>query len=138
VTHFAKGSWILRDNTPVAAFFDREPEVLPIFNALSKAIIQRHPGTQVLVQKSQVSFRDPRPFCAAWLPIRRDIKRRPDHYLVVSFGLDREIVHPRLVDTVEPYPGRWTHHVILATPADIDRDLMDWIDLAHAWKHVNG
>jgi hypothetical protein len=36
---------------------------------------------------------------------------------------------------VESYPGRWTHHVILATIADIDAELMGWIALAHAWKH---
>ncbi len=56
----------------------------------------------------------------------------------MSFGLDREIVHPRLVDTVEPYPGRWTHHTIVGDNADINPQLLDWIDLAHAWKNGNG
>lgn len=111
---------------------------MPLFEALAEAILARHPATEVRVQASQISFRGPRPFCAAWLPIRRGIKGRPEHYLVVSFGLDREIRHPRLVDTTEPYPGRWTHHSIVATTDDIDEDLLGWIDLAHAWKNGDG
>lgn len=126
------------DKASLAAFFACEPEVLPLFETLAEAIRQRHPATGVRVQASQISFRGPRPFCAAWLPIRRGIRGRPDHYLVVTFNLDREIVHPRLVETVEPYPGRWTHHTIVATTSDIDAALLGWIDLAHAWKNGNG
>lgn len=119
----------------IATFFRHEPEVLPLFEAFAEAIRERHPEAESRVQKSQVSFRGPRPFCAAWLPIRTGTKGRPDHYLIVSFGLDREIASPRLVDTVEPYPGRWTHHTIIADTSDIDDELMRWIDLAFAWKN---
>jgi hypothetical protein len=119
----------------IAAFFRHEPEVLPLFGAFAEAIRERHPEAEVRVQRSQISLRGPRPFCAAWLPIRPGITGRPDHYLVISFGLDREITNPRLVDTVEPYPGRWTHHVIIADTSDIDDALMSWIDLAFAWKN---
>lgn len=126
------------DDRAVAAFFAREPEVLPVFQALAQAVLQKHPAARIQVQQSQISFRGPRPFCAAWLPIRRGIKGRPDHYLVVSFGLDRKITHPRLVDTVEPYPGRWTHHTIVASAEDIDAELMGWIDLAFTWKNGPG
>jgi hypothetical protein len=129
---------VTADEASIATFFAHEPEVVPLFDALSRAILARHPATEVRVQASQVSFRAPRPFCAAWLPIRRGIKGRPEHYLVVSFGLDREILHPRLVDTVEPYPGRWTHHTIVATTDDIDAELLGWIDLAWAWKNGDG
>jgi hypothetical protein len=126
------------DRAAVTAFFARQPDVLPLFDALAAAILARHPATEVRVQASQVSFRAPRPFCAAWLPIRRNIKGRPDHYLVVSFGLDREIRHPRLVDTVKPYPGRWTHHCIVADTGEIDEELLGWIDLAYTWKNGSG
>ena len=122
----------------IAAFFERDPNVLDLFQALSREVLKRHPHARIQVQKSQLSFRGPRPFCAAWLPLRPGIKGRPEHYLVVSFGLDQQIRHPRLVETVEPYPGRWTHHTLLATIDDIDAELLGWIDLAFAWKNGTG
>ena len=134
--HRPPGAWALDD--PVAVFFGSEREARELFHTLSREVLARHPDTHIQVQKSQISFRGPRPFCAAWLPLRRGITGRPEHYLVVSFGLDREIRHPRLVDTVEPYPGRWTHHTIVATAADIDAELLGWIDRAYAWKHGTG
>lgn len=117
------------------AFFSEKPEVRPLFDALARRILAAHPDTFIKVQKSQISFCGEKPFCWAWLPIRDHIKGRPEHYLVVSFGLDREIVHPRLVDTANPYPGRWTHHVIVGRLEEIDAELMRWIDLAYHWKN---
>ena len=37
---------------------------------------------------------------------------------------------PRIVQAVEAYPGRWTHHLLALSPADIDEELLDWIDEA--------
>lgn len=68
-----------------------------------------------------------------WLPIRDGIKGRPEEYLVVSFGLDHEIRHSRLIETVEPYPGRWTHHTIVSKETELDEELMGWISEAHEW-----
>lgn len=28
---------------------------------------------------------------------------------------------------VEPYPNRWTHHVLISAPEEIDDELMGWI-----------
>jgi len=56
---------------------------------------------------------------------------RPAVYIIVSFGLPSRIVSPRVVEAVEPYPNRWTHHVIVAAPEDVDEQLMDWIDLSY-------
>ena len=33
--------------------------------------------------------------------------------------------------TCEPYPGRWTHHIVLASADEIDAELLAWIDRAH-------
>lgn len=125
----------MEEKNTARSFFDKQLEVKPIFDALANRILQRYPDTSIKVQKSQISFCGRKPFCWAWLPIRGGIKGRPEQYLIVSFGLNREIIHPRLVDTTEPYPGRWTHHVIVGGSDEIDAQLMDWIDQAHGWKN---
>ena len=38
---------------------------------------------------------------------------------------------PRVVAASEPYPGRWTHHVLVTEADQIDEELMGW--LREAW-----
>ena len=59
-------------------FFERDPETREIFNVLKKIILRRHPETDIRTGKSQISFGGPKPYCWAWLPIRKGIKGRPD------------------------------------------------------------
>lgn len=47
--------------------------------------------------------------------------------------LGRRLENPRIVQAAEPYPGRWTHHVLLEKPEDVDEELMDWLDLAYGF-----
>ena len=39
---------------------------------------------------------------------------------------------PRVVAASEPYPGRWTHHLLLTAPEDVDGLLAAW--LAEAYR----
>ena len=32
---------------------------------------------------------------------------------------------------MEPYPGRWTNHVLLSREDEIDEELMDWLREAY-------
>lgn len=115
-------------------FFKDSPQAAPLYFALERAIRAAYPEIIVTVQKSQISFGAPRPFCWVWLPIRKGIKGRPPYYLIVSFGLDAEIRHERVIETVRPYPGRFTHHTIISEPAQIDPELMGWIGQSYRWK----
>lgn len=40
----------------------------------------------------------------------------------------------RIDAAVEPYPGRWTHHVLIAGTGEIDDKLMGWIKEAAAFS----
>ena len=122
------------DRASIDQFFSGKPEVRPLFDALVERILAAYPDVAIDVQKSQISFCAPRPFCWAWLPIRDGIKGRPAHYLIITFGLNHKISHTRIAETVQPYPGRWTHHVIISQVAEIDVELMAWIDQAYQWK----
>ena len=39
---------------------------------------------------------------------------------MATLGLGRRVEHPRILQAVERYPGRWTHHLLLTAPEDVD------------------
>ena len=84
----------------------------------------------VKVQKSQISFYGRHLFAAASLPVRRR-KDWPKMCLMVTGGLPYRLDSPRVVAASEPYPGRWTHHVLVTEADQIDEELMGW--LREAW-----
>ena len=82
------------------------------------------------VQKSQISFYGKHLFAMVSIPVRRK-KGWPEHCLLISFGLGRQVADPRIAVAAEPYPGRWTHHVVLSRPEELDETLLAW--LREAW-----
>ena len=110
-------------NGATVVFFDKAPELLPLYAALEDAILARCPDAQVMVMKSQIAFTVARRFAFASLRGRR---------LIVTFGLPRRVDSPRIWQAVEPYPGRWTHHVLASEEAQIDDELLGW--LREAWE----
>lgn len=111
------------------ALFRRNPVDLECFHALAAAVAARWSEASLKVHRTQISFCDPRPFCYAWVRARR---------FYVTFGLDMPIENPRINMVVEPYPNRWTHHVAVSEPNQIDDQLLDWIDLARRFKRSLG
>lgn len=111
-------------------YFDGRPQELALYEALFQAMSAAFPEARVKVQKSQISFYGRHLFAAASLPVRRR-KGWPAHCLLVSFGLGQRLDHPRVAVAVEPYPGRWTHHVLVAQAEEVDGQLLDW--LGQAW-----
>ena len=67
------------------------------------------------------------------LPIFRKKKDCPPTYIVVTIGLDRRLDSPRIDVATEPYPGRWTHHLLLSRLEEIDGELMGWLKEAAAF-----
>ena len=64
------------------------------------------------------------------MPVRRR-KDWPKMCLMVTVGLPYRLDSPRVVAASEPYPGRWTHHVLVTEADQIDEELMGW--LREAW-----
>lgn len=120
-----------------ALFFDGAPEGFALYAALEPAHPGRHPQVTVKVQKTQITFSARFGFAWFWLPDRR-VKGCPEAKLMVSFGLDHRVESPRIFAAVEPYPNRWTHHVPVATPAELDGELLDWLEQAYAFGQRPG
>ena len=106
-------------------FFDPMPQALPLYQALREHVAAACPDLRVKVSKTQISFYHRRLFAMVSLPLRRR-KGWPPCCLVVTFGLGRRAESPRILQAIEPYPGRWTHHLVIGTVEEIDDELMAW------------
>ena len=79
------------------------------------------------VGKSQISFYLGHQFgCASLLAVRKK-REMPSPYLTVTFGLSYPLEHSRIAARTEPYPNRWTHHVIVGSLEEIDQQLLGWL-----------
>ena len=114
----------------VGMFFEGRPLELSLYQALFRQLETLFPEGAVRVQKSQISFYGRHLYGAVSLPVRRR-KGWPEHCLVVTLGLNRQLESPRAVVAVEPYPGRWTHHFLLTEEDQIDQELLGWFQ--EAW-----
>lgn len=119
--------------TDVLAFFAGRPWALPLYEALFSQMEELFPEAAVKVQKSQISFYGRHLFAAVSLPLRRK-KTWPAECLVVTFGLGSRVEDPRIAVAVEPYPRRWTHHVLLSRPEEVDGQLLDWLREAYVFS----
>ena len=117
----------------VLFFFDGSPDRLALYQALFQQLDAAFPQASVKVQKSQISFYSPRLFAMASLP-----KRKRDPGIVVSFGLGRREPSPRIAVAVEPYPGRWTHHVPVTAKDQMDGELLGWLREARDFCRSKG
>lgn len=115
--------------------FDRHPDVLPLYAALREKLAAAYPRMTLKVSKTQVSFRERYVFAMVSPPWRR-VRGWPERYLLISFGLSHRSGHPRVASCVEAYPGRWTHHVIVAREEELDGELMALIDEAYRFSMV--
>lgn len=108
-------------------FFTSAPDALALYDGLEEMILSAFPDTRVIVQKSQIAFDCGRRFAFVSLRGKR---------LVVSFGLGRREDSPRVLQAVEPYPGRWTHHTRVDSPCALDAWLMSMLVEAHAFAQA--
>lgn len=108
-------------------FFDKNPEALPIYQLLEERILSEIENVNIKVQKTQISFSNRHNFAfVSFLPARK-AKERPKVYITVTFGLHYKKESSRIDVAIEPYPNRWTHHVLVSSINEIDDELLDWI-----------
>ena len=114
----------------------KHPDALPLYEALEGRILAEIPGVRIKVQKSQISFYTKHLFgCVSYIRARKKAEL-PPCWLVLTLGLARRLESPRVDIATEPYPGRWTHHIVVGSAGEIDGELMDWIKEAAAFEQV--
>lgn len=119
-------------------FFSKDPAALPLYEAFEARVLAEIDNVAVKVQKTQITYTNPRVFAAvSFLPVRKKAQR-PDHYITVTLGLNRRLDSPRVDKVSEPYPGRWTHHAALTREADLDGELLGWLEEARDFCRAKG
>lgn len=111
-------------------FFESHPDAAPLYEAFETRVTDLIPDVKIKVQKTQISFYNRHLFaCVSFARVRKK-KDCPAGYIVVTFGLEHKVDSPRIDIATEPYPNRWTHHVLISDPGEIDDELMGWIEEA--------
>lgn len=107
-------------------FFAGKPEALALYEVLRSRILAEFPQVRIKALKTQITFAERYGFAFVSHP-----RRKGDTGILFSLGLGRRRESPRVQYASEPYPGRWTHHMPVRTPEEIDGELMDWLREAH-------
>ena len=114
-------------NEEILFFFDKHMDALPLYEAFEGRVLKEIENVRIKVQKSQISFYNKHLFaCVSFAKIRKK-KDCPSPYLVVTIGLNHKLESPRVEIATEPYPNRWTHHLLLSDTKEIDDELMAWV-----------
>ena len=114
-------------NADILFFFNDHMDALPLYERLEGLILEQISDVKIKVSKTQISFSNKRGFAfVSFNPCRR-AKERPEVWMTVTFGLSYRKDSPRIDVATEPYPNRWTHHIMVGSEEEIDAELMGWI-----------
>ena len=111
----------------VILFFNKNQQALPLYESFEQKVLESVEDVHIRVQKTQISFSNKHNFAfVSFLPVRK-AKERPASFIVVTFGLQRRVESGRIDAVVEPYPNRFTHHVLVSHTKELNEELMGWV-----------
>ena len=112
-------------------FFEGHQDTFDLFETFEEYLYNTFPVIRKRVQKTQISYSNRCIFaCISFAKVKRKAEL-PDGYLVLTIGLSAPLNSHRIVQKTEPYPGRWTHHIIISRPEELDEELISWIREAY-------
>ena len=117
-------------NSDILFFFGTHMGALPLYEQLEEQILAHISDVKIKVAKTQITFANKRGFAFVSFNPCRKAKDRPEVWMTVTFSLGYKKESPRIDVATEPYPGRWTHHVMVSRPEEIDEELLGWIQEA--------
>lgn len=118
------------DKKPTEAYFQGFDEARMLFDFLLPHV-KAGGESEMVVSKTQISFRRKRAFAWVWIP-EKHLGRRAAP-LVLSVSLPARDPSPRWKEIIEPYPGRFMHHLELYMPDEIDEEVRAWLRSAYEW-----
>ena len=114
-------------------FFDGHPDTLELYRAFEELMYDAFPNVNKRVQKTKITFFNRHVFaCVSFARVKRKAEL-PEGYMVITLGLPSPLESDRAAVKSEPYPGRWTHHIVVSRPEDLDKELVSWIREAYAF-----
>ena len=107
-------------------FFAGKPEEQALYEIFRSRLLAEVGEARIKVSKTQITFSGKYGFAFVSHP-----RRKKDQSILVSFGLFHRQESDRIQYASEPYPNRWTHHMLIQTPEEIDDELVGWIQEAY-------
>lgn len=115
----------------IRMFFDGHQEIFSIFESFETMLLQQYPKINIKVRETQISFSNRHLFaCVSFMRVRKR-SELPASYFVLTLGLPYPLESERVAVKTEPYPGRWTTHIVIHTMSDLNQELFDWVKQAY-------
>ncbi len=112
-------------------FLGAQPGMIPVYEALVGKLFALCPDTRIKVSKSQISFYNRHLYaCVSFARVKKK-KELQGNWFVLTLGLNYPPESPRVAVKTEPYPGRWTTHLVVSSEADLDEELFTWVGQAY-------
>ena len=117
-------------------FFDQHMDILPLYQAFEELLSDSFPVVNKRVQKTQITFSNRHVFaCVSFARVKRKAEL-PMRFIVITLGLPAPLDSERVAVKTEPYPGRWTHHIVVNKPEELDEELLSWVREAYDFAAV--
>lgn len=121
-------------NQDAVCFFDQHEPVLPLYEAFAEKLAERFPDTRMRVQKTQITFSNRHVYaCVSFLRVKKK-SELPASFFVLTLGLPYPLESGRVAAKTEPYPGRWTTHIVISEMSDLDEELFAWVEQAYLFS----
>ena len=123
-------------DTDTLLFFDKNLSALPLYEVFEAKIYELFPAAKKRVQKTQISFSNRHIFaCVSFARVKKKAEL-PSPYLVITLGLPCPLDSDRVAAKSEPYPGRWTTHIVVGTADELDDELFSWVHQAYVFSEI--
>ena len=120
-------------DTDTLMFFDQHMDILPLYQAFEELLSDSFSVVNKRVQKTQITFSNRHVFaCVSFARVKRKAEL-PKRYMVITLGLPAPLDSERVAVKTEPYPGRWTHHIVVSSPEELDEELLSWMKTAYTF-----
>ena len=112
-------------------FFEGHQDALDLFETVEDFLYDTFPVIRKRVQKTQITYSNRFVFaCISFARVKRKAEL-PAGYLVLTIGLPAPLNSERIAQKSEPYPGRWTQHIVISKPEELDEELTSLIREAY-------
>lgn len=112
-------------------FFNNQLVALPIYEAFAERLFVLYPDTKMKVQKSQITYSNRHVYaCVSFVKVKKKVEL-PTAYFVLTLGLSYPLDSYRVAVKTEPYPGRWTTHIVVGSKEELDAELFTWLQQAY-------
>lgn len=123
-------------DTETLLFFDGHHAALETYQCFEERLYAAFPQTNKRVQRTQITFFNKHVFaCASFARVRRKAEL-PNSYFVLTLGLPYPLESDRVATKCEPYPGRWTTHIVVSDPEELDDELFFWVEQAYGFAEA--